>query len=212
MFALPHSGKALYHRKRTQLCPEIPPLFRLETSPSAILKPKLAQKIRNTVLIIDKSQHFLSNTPETLLVAPRLLPPECRSVNQAPKQPLIGRGEIALDQALSRGPFVRGAANGSRLALGQAAQEEFQVNGFSGIVVSDLLERLAKRNLDVQFLAEFPNEAILKSLARLAFTTGEFPQASQVTAFGALGDEKFLLVKNQSCGDVDGFNGQCSCR
>jgi hypothetical protein len=33
-----------------------------------------------------------------------------------------------------------------------------------------------------------------------------------VTAFGALGDEKFLLVKNQSCGDVDGFNGQCSCK
>jgi hypothetical protein len=177
MFALPHSGKALYHRKRTQLCPEIPPLFRLETSLSA-KKTKLAQKIRNTVLIIDKSQHFLSNTPETLLVAPRLLPPECRSVNQAPKQPLVGRGEIALAQALSRSPFVRGAANGSRLALGQAAQEEFQVNGFSGIVVGDLLERLAKRNLDVQFLAEFSNEAILKGLARLAFTTWDFPQAS----------------------------------
>jgi hypothetical protein len=78
--------------------------------------------------------------------------------------------------------------------------------------VGDLLERLAKRNLDVQFLAEFSNEAILKSLARLAFTTGEFPQASQVTPFGALGDEKFLLVKNQPGSDVDGFNGQCSCR
>jgi hypothetical protein len=44
--------------------------------------------------------------------------------------------------------------------------------------VGDLLERLAKRNLDVQFLAEFSNEAILKGLARLAFTTGDFPQAS----------------------------------
>jgi hypothetical protein len=149
MFALPHLGKTLYHTKRTQLCPEIPPLFRLQTSPSAIFKPKLTQKIINTVLIIDKSQYFLSNTPETLLVAPRLLPPECRSVNQAPKQLLVSRGEITLGQALSRSPFVRGAANGSRLALGQAAQEEFQVNGFFGIVVSDLLERLTKRNLDV---------------------------------------------------------------
>ena len=164
------------------------------------------------MLIIDKSQHFLSNTPETLLVAPRLLPPECRSVNQAPKQPLVCRGEIALGQALSRGPFVRGAANGSRLALGQAAQEEFQVNGFPGVVVGDFLKRLAKRNLDAQFLAKFSNEATLKRLTRLAFAAGEFPQARQVTAFEALGDEKFLLVKNQSGSDVDGLNGQCSCR
>jgi hypothetical protein len=33
-----------------------------------------------------------------------------------------------------------------------------------------------------------------------------------VTAFGALGDEKFLPVKNQAGSDVDGLNGQCSCR
>ena len=140
------------------------------------------------MLIIDKSQYFLSNTPETLLVAPRLLPPECRSVNQAPKQPLVGRGEIALAQALSRSPFVRGAANGSRLALGQAAEEEFQMNGFPGVLVCDLLERLAKRNLDSQLLAEFANEALFETLSRLAFTTGELPQAAQVAGFGAFSD------------------------
>ena len=86
------------------------------------------------------------------------------------------------------------------------------MNGFPGVVVGDLLKRLAKRNLDTQFLAKFSNEATLKRLAQLAFAAGEFPQASQVTAFEALGDEKFLLVKNQSGSDVDGLNGQCSCR
>ena len=86
------------------------------------------------------------------------------------------------------------------------------MKGFPGVLVDDLLERLAKRNLDAQFLAKFPNEATLKRLARLAFAAGEFPQASLVTAFEALGDEKFLLVKNQSGSDVDGFNCQCACR
>ena len=207
-----HSRTKPCRRKRTKFCPEIPPLFRLQTSPSAIFKSKQAQKIRNTVLIIEKSQYLLSKTAKTLLLVPRLLPPECRSVDQALKQSFIGRRKIALGQALSRGPFVRGAADGARLALGQSTKEEFQVNGFPGVVVGDLLKRLAKLSLYAQFLAKFPNKATLKRLARLAFAAGEFPQARQVTAFEALGDEKFLLMKNQSGSDVDGLNGQCSCR
>ena len=142
----------------------------------------------------------------------QLLPPEWLGVNQAAEQPFVCRWESALGQALSRGPLESSAANGPRLSLGQAAEEEFQVNGFFGVVVGDFLEQLTKRNLDAQFLAKFPNEATLKRLAQLAFATGEFPQASQVTTFEALGGEKFLLVKNQSGSDVDGFNGQCSCR
>ena len=78
--------------------------------------------------------------------------------------------------------------------------------------MGDFLKRLAKSNLNAQFLAKFPNEATLKRLALLAFASGEFPQARQVTAFEALGDEKFLLVKDQSGSDVDRLNGQCSCR
>ncbi len=85
------------------------------------------------------------------------------------------------------------------------------MNGFPGVLVCDLLERLAKRNLDSQLLAEFANEALFETLSRLAFTTGKLPQAAQVAGFGALSDEKFLLVENQSGGDVDGLSGQCSC-
>lgn len=141
----------------------------------------------------------------------QLLPPEWLGVNQAAEQPFVCRWESALSQALSRGPLESSAANGPRLSLGQAAEEEFQMNGFPGVLVCDLLERLAKRNLDSQLLAEFANEALFETLSRLAFTTGKLPQAAQVAGFGALSDEKFLLVENQSGGDVDGLSGQCSC-
>ena len=57
-----------------------------------------------------------------------------------------------------------------------------------------------------------PWEVSPRTPARLASAAGEFPQARQVTALEALGDERFLLVKNQSGSDVDGLNGQCSCR
>ena len=79
-------------------------------------------------------------------------------------------------------------------------------------MVGDFFERPAKRNLNAQFLAKFPNEAIFKGFARLAFASGELPQASQVTTFEALSDEDLLLVKNQAGSDVDGLNGQCSYR
>ena len=86
------------------------------------------------------------------------------------------------------------------------------MNCFPGVVVGDFRERPAKRNLNAQFLAKFPNEAIFKGFARLAFASGELPQASQVTTLKALSDEDLLLVENQASSDVDGLNGQCSYR
>jgi len=141
-----------------------------------------------------------------------LLPPEWLAVNQAPEQAFIGRREVTLGQALPSRPLECGAANGPRLTLGQAAEKEFQVNRSFGVIMGYLLERLAKRNLDAQFLAELAGEAILKALARLALAAGEFPQAGQVSTGGALGDKKFLSVKNQPGGNVDGLSGQYSCR
>ena len=86
------------------------------------------------------------------------------------------------------------------------------MNCFSGVVVGNFFKCPAKRNLNAQFLAKFPNEAIFKGFARLAFASGELPQASQVTTFEALSDENLLLVENQAGSDVDGLNGQCSYR
>ena len=142
----------------------------------------------------------------------QLLPPEWLGVNQAAEQPFVCRWESALSQALSRGPLESSAANGPRLSLGQAAEEEFQVNGFFGVVVGDFLEQLAKRNLDAQFLAKLTHEALLDSFARFAFAAGKLPQTGHVSTGRTLGDKKFLSVKNQPGGNVDGLSGQCSCR
>ena len=78
--------------------------------------------------------------------------------------------------------------------------------------MGELLEQLAQRNLDAQFLSKLTGEAILESLARLAFAAGELPQARQVAALQALSNKKFLLMENQPGSDVDGLSGQCSCR
>jgi len=115
-------------------------------------------------------------------------------------------------QALHRNPFKSGTTNGLRLALAQAAEKEFQVDGFLGVVMGDLLEQLPKRNLNGQFLMEFAHKASLEALAWFAFAARELPQTRQVAALQALGNEKFLSVKNQAGSDVDGLNGQCSCR
>ena len=71
---------------------------------------------------------------------------------------------------------------------------------------------LIEGNEVLEIVDELADQGRLRRLAALDLAAGEFPQASQVTAFEALGDEKFLLVKNQSGSDVDGLNGQCSCR
>ncbi len=78
--------------------------------------------------------------------------------------------------------------------------------------MSECLDALADVHCDSQFLGQLAPEALGHRFPGLAFAAGEFPQARQVTAFEALGDEKFLLVKNQPGSDVDGLNGQCSCR
>ena len=79
-------------------------------------------------------------------------------------------------------------------------------------IMGDLLEQLAKRHLDAQLLQKFAHEACLEGLTCLALATGELPQAGQVGANRTLGDQKFLLVKNQAGGNVDGLTGQCTCR
>ena len=78
--------------------------------------------------------------------------------------------------------------------------------------MGDLLEQLAKRHLDGQFLAEFTRETFLEGLTLLKLAAGELPQAGQVGANRTLGDQNFLLVKNQPSGYVNGLTGQCTCR
>ena len=78
--------------------------------------------------------------------------------------------------------------------------------------MGELLEQLTKRNLNGQFFTEFTHKTGLEALAWFAFTSRELPQTRQVTALQALGNEKFSSVENKAGSDVDGLNGQCSCK
>ena len=78
--------------------------------------------------------------------------------------------------------------------------------------MGELLEQLTKCNLNGQFLTEFTHKTGLEALALFAFAARKLPQTRQVTALQALGNEKFLSVKNQAGSDIDGLNGQCSCK
>ena len=78
--------------------------------------------------------------------------------------------------------------------------------------MGELFEQWTKRKINGQFFTEFTHKTGLEALAWFAFTSRELPQTRQVTALQALGNEKFLSVKNQAGSDVDGLSGQCSCK
>jgi hypothetical protein len=65
-------------------------------------------------------------------------------------------------------------------------------------MMGDVLDQFAHLGLDAQFLGQFALEALLEGFAGLAFSAGEFPQAAQVRARRALGDEKFAVAEDQA--------------
>jgi hypothetical protein len=67
-------------------------------------------------------------------------------------------------------------------------------------MMDDLLDQVAHLGVDAQFLGQFPLETLLEGFARLALSAGEFPQAAQVRARRALGDEQFSLSEDQAGG------------
>jgi len=69
--------------------------------------------------------------------------------------------------------------------------------------MGEVLDEIFYLNFDAQFLPEFAVEALLKGLARFAFAARKFPQAAQVPASGAPGDQKFALAKNQTRGHLN---------
>ena len=79
-------------------------------------------------------------------------------------------------QALPRDPFESSTANSLRLSLGQAAEKEFQIHGFLGVVMGELFEQLTKRNINGQFFTEFTHKTGLEALALFAFAARKLPQ------------------------------------
>ncbi len=100
-------------------------------------------------------------------------------------------------------PLYRGAIQRLRFAGKKFAYEEFQVDRFFGIGVSDFLEQFPYGNLHAQFLVDFADETLLETFASLAFAPGEFPKAAEVRLRVALRDEQLAGTKNQRGGNFN---------
>jgi hypothetical protein len=71
--------------------------------------------------------------------------------------------------------------------------------------VGDALDLLVNAHGHAQFLVQLATETVLKTLAQLAFATGEFPQASEVRARKPLGDEELAGAEDEAGTHLDGI-------
>lgn len=117
----------------------------------------------------------------------------------------VGCGELVGAQCVTRDPGERRAADGARFVSFPGALEELKLDRFFGITMSDRLDQLPNLDLDPKFLHQFAMQCLLKGLTWLAFASGEFPQAGEMPASGALGDEQFAVAEDQSGTDLNDF-------
>jgi hypothetical protein len=83
--------------------------------------------------------------------------------------------------------------------------EEAEADGFFGVSVGDFFDLVSDGDFDAEFFAEFADEAVLESFAELDFAAGEFPEAAEVIAGAALGDEELAGAEDEAGGDIDDF-------
>jgi hypothetical protein len=88
-------------------------------------------------------------------------------------------------------------------AAGEGAVEEAEADSFFGVGVGDFFDLAADGDFDAEFFAEFAGEAVFEGFTRLEFAAGEFPEATEVIAGAALGDEKLAGAEDEAGGDID---------
>lgn len=71
------------------------------------------------------------------------------------------------------------------------------MNCFLGVGVGEAFEEGSHFHLDSQFLGQFPDQARLIRLTRLAFPPRKFPQPAQMRLSMPPGDEEFAVFENQ---------------
>jgi hypothetical protein len=69
--------------------------------------------------------------------------------------------------------------------------------------MEEVVEAGDYRDFDAEFLSEFAFEAVFECFARLAFAAGEFPEAGEVRAGRAAGDEEAGIAENEAGGNFD---------
>jgi hypothetical protein len=115
----------------------------------------------------------------------------------------IGGGKFVPVQFLPCDPFQGFAIYRSGFVALATAKEKLQVDGPFRVMVGERFHQIADFRLDSQFLCQFANQALLEGLVRLAFSAGEFPQASQVRTRLPLGDEELASAEDQTGRHLD---------
>lgn len=86
-------------------------------------------------------------------------------------------------------PFNGGTIERLRFTAQEAAKEELQPDTFLRVNVGNLFIHFTDRNFHAQFLADFPDQALLEGLAGFALAPGEFPTPAQMGLRMPLGDQ-----------------------
>lgn len=103
-------------------------------------------------------------------------------------------------QLLCGDPTQVGASDWARFAFQPGASKEAKLDGFLRVIVRDGLDEFADLDLNVQFLAELPPQALLEGLIRLALAAREFPEPGKMSARRTLRDQEFSASKDESGG------------
>lgn len=128
--------------------------------------------------------------------------PELRIVLEAVDQLGVGGGEWVGGERFAGDPSEGVAVKGLGFAPWERAVEEAEADGFLWIGVGDFFDLADDGDFNAEFFAEFADEAVLEGLAGLDFAAGKFPEAAEVIAGAALGDEEFTCAKNEAGGHI----------
>ena len=102
-------------------------------------------------------------------------------------------------------PTDFGAVERGCPAFPDSAAEEVQLDGFLWILMPDNLKRNRDFDSNVQLLEEFTLKAFLQRFFPLSFTARKFPEAGQVYAHTAFGDQIPAVMTDETSGYLDDF-------
>jgi hypothetical protein len=115
----------------------------------------------------------------------------------------VGIRKLKPIQIIQFDPLKCRTAKWLRLTCGPPALKEIEANGFFRVTMNHRIDPLPHFNFDCQFLAKFPDQALLEGFIAFAFSARKLPESAQMRISVSLCDEKFSVPKNQAGGNVD---------
>lgn len=100
-------------------------------------------------------------------------------------------------------PLDCGAIDRLRFTVRQATEKKLQQDGAFGISVFHRRKQFPDDDFDAKFLAQLADKTLHEVFARLTFTTGKFPQTTEMRSGVTLGDEQFARTKDETGANFD---------